>query len=255
MPVAFETEQHYAQVAVDYNGNWAHNPDYVTWMSDGIGTRLRVQPGEQVADIGSGTGLFLRSLGAAVTADNPLVCIDPSGPMLAELPDDPRLTPLQATAEQIAAGEAALPYRHLDAILIKEAIHHVSDISATVRGLADLLAPGGRFLVVTLPPLLDYPLFDAALERFAKHQPEPASIGEDMADAGLDVDVTNADFPVRVDREHYLGMVSRRWMSVLSTFSDDELALGLDEVRKRHPEQTLEFTDRFAFVTGVRTGS
>jgi 2-polyprenyl-3-methyl-5-hydroxy-6-metoxy-1,4-benzoquinol methylase len=255
MPVEFETQEHYARLAGTYNGNWAHNPDYVAWMSDGIGNRLRVRTGERVADVGAGTGLFLRTLGAAVTADNPLVCIDPSGPMLAELPDDPRLTPLQATAEQVASREVALPYAQLDAILIKEAIHHVSDVPATVHGLAGLLAPGGRFLVVTLPPLLNYPLFDAALERFTKNQPEPSAIAEDMAEAGLEVDLSYGDYPVRVTREHYLELVRRRWMSVLSTFSDQELAAGVEEIRHRHPEPTLQFTDRFALVSGVRTRS
>jgi ubiquinone/menaquinone biosynthesis C-methylase UbiE len=250
--VEFETEEHYARLASNYDGNWAHSPEYVRWMSEGISTRLAVAPGERVVDVGAGTGLFLRSLGDAVTADNPVVCIDPSGPMLAQLPDDARLTPLQATAEQVAAGDVALPYEQVDAILVKEAIHHVRDVSGTVRGLARLLAPGGRFLVVTLPPLLDYPLFDAALERFAKHQPEPASIGDDMADAGLDVDVAYAEFPVRVQRDHYLELVGRQWMSVLSTFSAEEVAAGVEEIRRRHPEQTLEFTDRFAFVSGQR---
>jgi ubiquinone/menaquinone biosynthesis C-methylase UbiE len=250
--VEFETEEHYARLASDYDGNWAHSPDYVRWMSEGISTRLHVAPGERVVDVGAGTGLFLRSLGDAVTADNPVVCIDPSGPMLAQLPDDPRLRPLQATAEQVASGEVGLPYAQADAILIKEAIHHVRDVAATVHGLARLLAPGGRFLVVTLPPLLDYPLFDAALERFAKHQPEPASIADDMADAGLDVDLAYGEFPVRVQRDRYLELVGRQWMSVLSTFSEEEIALGQEEIRRRHPQETLEFTDRFAFVSGVR---
>jgi SAM-dependent methyltransferase len=253
--VEFETQEHYARLAGSYNGNWAHNPDYVAWMSEGIGDRLRVKPGERVADVGAGTGLFLRTLGSAVTADNPLVCIDPSGPMLAELPADPRLAPLQATAEQVASREVALPYAQLDAILIKEAIHHVSDVAATVRGLAGLLAPGGRFLIVTLPPLLDYPLFEAALKRFANHQPEPSAIAEHMTEAGLEVDLSYGHYPVQVDRDHYLELVGRRWMSVLSTFSDQELAAGLEEIRDRHPEPTLRFTDRFAFVSGVSSRS
>jgi SAM-dependent methyltransferase len=252
MPVGFESEEHYARLAISYNGNWAHNPDYVSWMSDKIFTRLQIVPGERVADVGAGTGLFLRRLGGAVTAETPLICIDPSGPMLAELPDDPRLVPLQATAEQVATGEVDLPYQQLDAVLIKEAIHHVSDIPSTMGGLADLLAPGGRFLVVTLPPLPEYPLFDAALQRFAKQQPDPASIAENMDTAGLDVDLAYGAVQVQVERERYVNLVARRWMSVLSTFSESELASGIEEIRRDHPEEVLEFADRFAFVWGVK---
>ncbi len=253
MPVEFDTEQHYARLASAYNGNWAHSPEYVAWMSSQLSERLRVAPGERVADIGAGTGLFLGALGDTVTAEAPLVCVDPSPAMLGELPEDPRMVPVQATAEQVAAGEVRLPYASLDAVLVKEAIHHVVDVAATVRGLARLLAPGGRFLIVTLPPLLDYPLFPDALERFAKHQPEPAAIADDMHEAGLRVQLDYAQYQVRVDREHYLQLVARRWMSVLSTFSDDELARGLEHVRAAHPEQTLQFTDRFAFVCGTNS--
>jgi ubiquinone/menaquinone biosynthesis C-methylase UbiE len=128
LPVAFETEDHYAQIADRYDANWGHTPQYVAYMSRNIASRLQVRSGDRVADVGAGTGLFLRAIEDAVSADLPMVCIDPSRPMLDRLPDDPRLLPLQATAEQVANGEVSLPYDQLDAILIKEAIHHVSDI-------------------------------------------------------------------------------------------------------------------------------
>jgi ubiquinone/menaquinone biosynthesis C-methylase UbiE len=250
--VEFETEDHYARLATSYDGNWGHSPEYVDWMSRQLDSRLRISAGDRVVDVGAGTGLFLRALGEHVSSELPVVCVDPSRPMLDRQPDDPRLTPLQATAEQVASGEVRLPYDEVDAVLVKEVIHHVPDIAATIGGLADLLAPAARFLVVSLPPRLDYPLFTAALERFAKRQPEPESIAESMREAGLRVQLEYDEFPVRVDRDHYLSLVQRRWMSVLSTFSDTEIADGLAEIRERHPEPELTFTDRFAFVLGVR---
>jgi ubiquinone/menaquinone biosynthesis C-methylase UbiE len=254
LPVAFETEDHYARLADSYDANWGHTPQYVAYMCRNIATRLQVRPDDRVADIGAGTGLFLGAVEDVVGPERPILCIDPSRPMLDRLPDDPRLRPVQATAEQVAGGEVALPYDRLDAVLMKEVIHHVVDIPAMLAGMADLMAPGGRFLVVTLPPRLDYPLFDAALDRFAKRQPEPEGIAVDMRRAGLDVSLEYGEFPVRVDRDHYIELVGHRWMSVLSTFDDDELAAGLDEMRRRHPDPELRFVDRFAFVLGVATG-
>ncbi len=248
----YDPAEHYERLAENYDDTWGHRPDYVSWMNELIFDRLRIEPRDRIADIGAGTGLFVRTLMERVTADNPIACIDPSPSMLDQLPDDPRLRPVCGSAEMVVAGEVELPYEQFDAIVIKETIHHFTDIPKTVAGLADRLAPGGRLLVVTLPPRLEYPLFAAALRRFAEHQPEPENIASAMRDAGLAVDLDHRAFTVRVDAEHYRSLVGRRWMSVLSTFDDSELAAGLAEMREVHPEGELAFPDRFAFILGRR---
>lgn len=106
--------------------------------------------------------------------------------------------------------------------------------------------------MVTLPRRLEYPLFTAALDRFAEHQPEPDGIAGVMRDAGLDVALDYDTFTVRVNAGHYARLVARRWMSVLSTFDDEELAEGLEEMRTRNMSDELTFPDRFAFVRGHR---
>lgn len=243
---------HYERLADRYDETWAHRPDYVAWMNHRVFDRLRIGPGDRVADVGAGTGLFLRSLLGQVTDGNPIVCVDPSQPMLDRLPVDPRLVPVCATAEEVASGAVALPHHDLDAIVIKETVHHFSDVAATLAGLAGLLAPGGRLLVVSLPPRLEYPLFAAALARFAERQPEPEDIATAMRGAGLAVELDHDAFTVTVDAEHYADLVAGRWMSVLSTFDDDELAEGLAEMRAANPAGDLVFADRFAFVLGTR---
>jgi ubiquinone/menaquinone biosynthesis C-methylase UbiE len=249
-----ETAEHYERVAERYDGNWAHTSAYVGWMNDRIADYLAVNPGDRIADVGSGTGLFLQGLLAYVTPQVPILCLDPSPAMLAQLPDDRRLQPVRASAEDVAAGRVSLAYPELDAILMKEAVHHLEDIPGTMRGLAGRLAPGGRILVITLPPRLDYPLFGAALERFAARQPEPGDIARAMAGAGLSVEESVQEFEATVDPEHYRNLVARRWMSVLATFSDAELAGGLEEMRRRHSGHTeLRYVDRFAFILGRRT--
>jgi ubiquinone/menaquinone biosynthesis C-methylase UbiE len=248
--VTYDATAHYERLAENYDDTWGHRPDYVSWMNEQIFDRLRIEPGDRIADVGAGTGLFLRTLMDRVGAANPIACIDPSQSMLDQLPEDPRLHPVCGSAEDVASGAVALPYDRIDAILIKETIHHVADVPATLAGLADRLAPGGRLLVVTLPPRLEYPLFQAALDRFAEHQPEPANIAEAMRTAGLTAELQYEDYVVRVDARHYQSLVGRRWMSVLSTFDDEELAAGLAEMRSGHPEGELSFPDRFAFVLG-----
>lgn len=246
------TKGHYAQLASSYDAIWSNRAEYVTWMSTEIAKRLRISAGDRIADVGAGTGLFVRRLAQWASPDTPILCIDPSTEMLEHLPADPRLQPICGTAEDVAGGRVELPYEQFDAIVMKEAIHHVADLPGTVRGLARLLAPGGRMLVVTLPPRLDYPLFQAALDRFAVTQPEPESIAHAMREAGLQTECTSEEVPIVTDRDQYVDLVGNRWMSVLSAFTDEELAAGLAEMRERYPQGELRFVDRFAFVLGVR---
>jgi ubiquinone/menaquinone biosynthesis C-methylase UbiE len=245
-------DEHYKRLAETYDGNWADRPQYVAWMADRIMHWLKPSRGEHIADIGSGTGLFLSRLMEVASADNPIICVDPSQPMLDLLPDDPRLTPLCATAEQIASGEIAMPVPTADAFVFKEAIHHVKDIPGTLAGLADRLNPGGRILIVSLPPRLQYPLFQAALDRFASGQPEENDLVEAMRSAGLRTDDTIEEFTVTIDRDHWLELVGNQWMSVLSTFSQSEVEVGLEEIRERYPESPISYQDRFVFVRGIK---
>jgi ubiquinone/menaquinone biosynthesis C-methylase UbiE len=250
--MAYDTDEHYKRLAETYDGNWASRPQYVSWMADKIMTWLRPMSGERIADIGSGTGLFLRRLMEIATPETPILCVDPSQPMLDLLPDDPRLTPVCATAEQIASGEVAMPFPKVDAFVFKEAIHHVKDIAATLTGLADRLNPGGRILIVSLPPRLDYPLFQGALDRFAENQPEPDDMVKAMRKAGLTTDSAIEEFTVTIDRDKWLDLVRNQWMSVLSTFSKREIAAGVEDIAARYPENPISYADRFAFVRGIK---
>jgi ubiquinone/menaquinone biosynthesis C-methylase UbiE len=253
--MAYDSDEHYQRLAETYERNWADRPQYVAWMADKIMEWLDPSPGDRIADIGSGTGLFLSRLMEVASADAPIICVDPSQPMLDLLPDDPRLTPLCATAEQIATGEVKMPVDSVDAFVFKEAIHHVKDIPGTLQGLADRLNPGGRILIVSLPPRLDYPLFQAALDRFAENQPEPDNMAAAMREAGLIVDNAIEEFTVTIERDRWLNLVRNQWMSVLSTFSKEEVAVGAEEISRKYTDPQISYADRFAFVRGIRPSS
>lgn len=243
------TRDHYDRLAASYDENWAaHNEAFNGWMSERILDRLDLRADDRVVDLGCGTGIFSNALATRVHG---LVCVDPSPKMLAQLPkNSAAVVPVQASAEDVASGGIRLPYDRVDAILIKEALHHVRNRGAVIAGLARLLAPGGRMLVVTLPTKISYPLFRRALEVFAAHQPDPADIAGAMRAAELAVEVTYETYRREFARDRYVAMVRNRHMSLLSEFDDAELESGIREIEREHPEEVLEFDDRFAFVLG-----
>src|SRR5918997_97302 len=243
-----ETQAHYVRLAPVYDQNWAYSAEFLEWMSGCILARLGVKDGDRVLDVGCGTGLYARRLAERTGS---VVCIDPSARMLEQLPDDPRLVAVQASAEDLACGSVLLPVDRFEAILVKEAIHHVIDQKTVIAGLARLLAPGGRLLVVMLPTNIDYPLFQAAHDRFRELQPDPQAIAAAMGDAGLAVELSYDDFPLVFPTERYMSMVRDRYLSLLSTFDDEEVTAGIEEIRHRYPGERVEFMDRFAFVLGI----
>ncbi|MFM9556132.1 class I SAM-dependent methyltransferase [Streptomyces caniscabiei] len=247
---------HYEELAAEYDEHWIYGPDYIPWMSGRIAEALRLSPADRIADIGSGTGLFAKQIADRLQPRQPILCVDPSEAMLRQLgtPPPPALTPIVASAEDIAEGHVKLPYEQLDAVWLKESVHHVADQARTLRGLAGRLAPGGRLLVVMLPAMIRYPLFQAALDRFEELQPDPRHIEGHLRAAGLDAELTHVEHELRIDRDKYFGMVRARYMSLLSTFSDIEIEKGIQEMRDAHPEPVLVFPDRFAFVLGQRKG-
>jgi len=249
-PVPGSSRDHYDRLADSYDENWAYSAAFNRWMSERILDRLDLQPDDRVVDLGCGTGLFSEALAERARE---VVCVDPSPNMLAQLPQSAgTLVPVQASAEDVASGALRLPYERVDAILIKEAIHHFSNQASVLGGLTQLLAPGGRVLVVMLPTTISYPLFRRALEVFEEHQPDPADIAAAMQTAGLAVEVTYEAYQLAFPKERYLTMVRNRYMSLLSEFDDSELEDGVREIELEHPEDVLEFDDRFAFVLGRR---
>lgn len=246
---------HYDGLAAEYDEHWVYGPEYVPWMTGQISEALSLVPADRIADIGSGTGLFAREVARRLRPSRPMLCVDPSAAMLRELgtPPPPDLTPVVASAEDVAEGRARLPYEELDAVWLKESVHHVADQAHTLGGLAGRLAPGGRLLIVMLPTTIRYPLFKAALTRFEELQPDPAGIEGHLRRAGLETRLDHVEHELRIDRDRYLSMVRARYMSLLSTFTDSEIEDGIEEIRATHPEPVLTFPDRFAFVLGRRT--
>ncbi|MER6531654.1 class I SAM-dependent methyltransferase [Streptomyces sp. NPDC001508] len=247
---------HYDELAAEYDEHWVYGPDYIPWMAGQIAEALRVSCADRIADVGCGTGLFAREVARQLQPVHPILCVDPSQAMLRQLgtPPPPDLVPIVASAEDIAEGRASLPYEQLDAMWLKESVHHVTDQAGALRGLAERLTPRGRLLVVMLPATIQYPLFQAALDRFEELQPDPADIQAHLSAAGLEASLTHVEHELRIDRDKYLGMVRARYMSLLSTFTDSEIEKGIEEMQGAHPESVLVFPDRFAFVLGQRRG-
>lgn len=241
---------HYERLATNYDHFLHYSTDFVRWHTSAMIERLQLVPDDVLVDLGGGTGMYSLDIVAQVPLRHPVIVVDPFPQMLEQIPDD---APVERVAEDaLAFSEEPRQY---DKVLIKEAVHHVEERERLFRNLYERLRPGGRVLLVHVPPELDYPLFEAALERSLTWHANPDELEAALQRVSFDVQRERRVHRHRMPTEHYLQMVESQYMSLLSSFTDDELARGLDEMRRTYADRDLlEFDDRFDYITGVKLG-
>jgi ubiquinone/menaquinone biosynthesis C-methylase UbiE len=242
---------HYARLASSYDSLWHHTPQFRSWMVQQILDVAAPPSSPVIADVGGGTGLFAAELLRQLDDEASVYVIDPSEDMLSQAPVHPKLRTICVAAENSRKKLTDLGIAHVDLVLIKEAVHHFLDPAATLQDLSHLVGPQQALLVVMLPTRIDYPLFAAALRRFTEKQPDPADISSYLSAAGLLATRQVRGLTIELPKQQWITMVANRFMSLLSTFNDDEIAEGVREIERNLVDvDTVRFQNNFEFVVG-----
>ncbi|MFQ5700111.1 MAG: class I SAM-dependent methyltransferase [Myxococcota bacterium] len=241
-------DAHYRRLANRYDEFLLYSPDFVRALTSKMIEMLELQPDEVLVDLGCGTGIYSSDILRQVPLKTEVVGVDPIEEMLKLIPPESGIRPVCQDALEFSRE----PNR-FDKVLMKEAIHHVDDRRSLLAGLRQSLPRGGRILLVHVPPKVQYPLFRAALERCERWHADPDELEALMRELGYAVERDAVDYAHAIPRDSYLAMVENRYMSALSSFSDEELAAGLAEMRESYAEwPVLEFIDHFDFILGTR---
>jgi ubiquinone/menaquinone biosynthesis C-methylase UbiE len=117
---------------------------------------LELKPGMTIADVGAGFGAWTTRFSRALGPKGRVFAIDIGAQQLAFLRDWVKKESLtNVTVIEGAAGSTNLPALCCDAILIRDAYHHLTQPDDIVRNFAAALKPGGRLAVVDFPPRPD----------------------------------------------------------------------------------------------------
>jgi predicted methyltransferase len=110
---------------------------------------LGLRPGQAVADVGAGTGLFLAPLAEAVGRDGRVWAVDLSPRFVEHLEQRAEREGLtQVQVVRCAEDSVALPAASADAALVCDTYHHFEYPRSTLASLHAALRPGGRLVVV-----------------------------------------------------------------------------------------------------------
>ena len=126
------------------------DPDRDAWQKPQEVVRaLGLKPGMMVADLGAGTGYFLRHLAKAVAPGGVVLAIDPEAEMVAHMAGRVKKEGLDNTIPVLSLPEEPfLPAGRVDVVLIVDTFHHIDDRLDYFARMKRALAPGGRVAVI-----------------------------------------------------------------------------------------------------------
>ncbi|MQA28886.1 MAG: methyltransferase domain-containing protein [Luteitalea sp.] len=114
---------------------------------------FELRPGMTVADVGAGFGAWTTRFSKVVGPSGHVYSTDVGAAQLAALRDAAQREGLpNVTVVEGATNSSNLPALCCDAILIRDAYHHLTQPDAIVKSLAAALRPGGRLAVIDFPP-------------------------------------------------------------------------------------------------------
>jgi ubiquinone/menaquinone biosynthesis C-methylase UbiE len=112
---------------------------------------LELKAGMTVADVGAGFGAWTMEFAKVVGPSGRVYASDIGSAQLAALREAAKKHP-NVTVVEGAAQSTNLPAACCDAILIRDAYHHLTEPTPIVTSLASALKPGGRLAVIDFPP-------------------------------------------------------------------------------------------------------
>ncbi len=148
---------------------------------------LAIAPGMTVADLGAGTGYFLRTLSLSVGNSGRVIALDVEADMVRFMRERSEKEGLHnVTVAQVPADDPQLT--GVDRVLVVDTWHHIEHRETYSKKLYEGLSPGGVVAVV-----------DFTLD--APHGPPPHAripadeVARDLRSAGFDVEIANEDLP------------------------------------------------------------
>jgi len=116
---------------------------------DEVVARIGLEPGELVADMGAGTGVFSVSLARAVGPKGTVLAmeVDPGFlPMIEQKALDGGVTNVQTVLGEFE--DPRLPRRDIDVAFFHDVLHHIEGRQAYLQRTATYMAPGSRIVIV-----------------------------------------------------------------------------------------------------------
>jgi ubiquinone/menaquinone biosynthesis C-methylase UbiE len=118
---------------------------------DPVIARIGLKPGDRVADIGAGTGIFTRPFARAVAPDGIAYAVEVDRELVDYIDRRARDEKLENVKGVLGKfNDPLLPAHDLDVAFFHETIHHIEQRELYLERLAPHLKPNGRIVVIDM---------------------------------------------------------------------------------------------------------
>lgn len=243
-------DKHYKDLAQNYDKYLYYSPHFVRTLTEEMIEKLDLNKDDIFVDLGGGTGMYSLNIHAQIRFKHYSYCVDAYQEMLNQIPDEAKWYIKPVCMDALTFSGQSYRYNK---VLIKEAVHHISERERLFANLYSRLSEKGRLLLVHVPPDIQYPIFEKALQRARRWHADPDKLTFQLKNVGFHVERDFIDYPHRIPKQKYFEQVRTRFMSVLTSFSENEIDEGLAEMEQKYKEkQLLEFVDHFDYLTAIK---
>jgi arsenite methyltransferase len=113
---------------------------------DRVVETLKISPGQKVADLGSGSGLFTRPISRKVGENGTVFAIDIDPELLKHI-EKTAEKPSNIRTVLATEDDPKIPER-VDLIIIIDTLHHIRNREAYLKNLRNYLQPSGRLAII-----------------------------------------------------------------------------------------------------------
>ena len=145
---------------------------------------LELKPGMTIADVGAGFGAWTAKFSQVLGPNGRVFATDLGAQQLAFLRERVQKEALaNVTVIEASVSSTNLPAGCCDAILIRDAYHHLTQPAAVITSFAASLKPGGRLAVVDFPPRPNTPVPEGVPANRLGHGVPPGVVVQEVSAA------------------------------------------------------------------------
>ena len=224
------------------NKTWLSSKEYIESFNNFLIKNIKINSNSKILDVGCGRGKILGSLRSKLRLKEKPLGID----IVNHKDKDKRINFKKTNVLNLSLKKD----QKFDLILIKQTIHlmKVSEIKRLLKILKKSVNPKGKILIFTLDTgKNEIPTFKLMKYKLYKSLNRDKKILKIITDLYPQRIKKKFIFNVKIEKEKYVDMIKKRYISTLIPLSKKQLIQGVQEIRLKY-RNIIRFKDKLICI-------